>query len=312
MAELGLQVESIKPYLGKCGLGSESWVKGYTAEDGWYRADMTHRSLETWVAGMDSEPEADKALGIVRREYEELLAGMAEGFSKALREDHWSVPSVLHQTQVYSEAVQPGGSRTAFFLVDAMRFEMGVELSRLLAGAQELTVKPAIAALPTITSVGMAALLPGASGSFSVIAHKDELGSKIEGTAVASSTDRMKFCKSKVPDMVEITMGKLLETSAARLTKALGDASLVVVRSQEIDKLGEGGDDWMARQVMDTVVPNIARSVRKLAGCGSGGLSSRPTTASSSPCGKVKTCEWILQAAPPWRFTAAAGRGMGE
>jgi predicted ATP-dependent Lon-type protease len=43
---------------------------------------MTHRSLETWVAGMDSEPEADQALGVVRREYEELLAGMAEGFSK--------------------------------------------------------------------------------------------------------------------------------------------------------------------------------------------------------------------------------------
>ncbi|MGV8073350.1 MAG: PglZ domain-containing protein [Syntrophobacteraceae bacterium] len=270
MAELGLQVESVKPAMEKCGLRSESWVKGYTAEDGWYRADLTHRSLETWVAGMDCEPEADKALGVVRREYEELLAGMAEGLSKSLRESHWSVPGILHQTQVYSEAVQSGGGRTAFFLVDAMRFEMGVELSRLLAGALELTVKPAIAALPTITSVGMAALLPGASGSFSVVAHKDELVSRIEGTAVASSTDRIKLFKSKVPDMIEMTMGKLLEISAGMLAKALGDASLIVVRSQEIDKLGEGGDDWMARQVMDTVVPNIARAVRKLAGCGIG------------------------------------------
>ncbi len=33
MAELGLQVENIKPGMGKCGLGSESWVKRYTAED---------------------------------------------------------------------------------------------------------------------------------------------------------------------------------------------------------------------------------------------------------------------------------------
>ena len=36
MAELGLQVASIKPALGKCGLGTESWVKGYAAEEGWY------------------------------------------------------------------------------------------------------------------------------------------------------------------------------------------------------------------------------------------------------------------------------------
>jgi hypothetical protein len=147
---------------------------------------------------------------------------------------------------------------------------MGVELSRLLAGAQELTVKPAIAALPTITPVGMAALLFGASGSFSVVAHKEKLASRIEGATAAVSTDRIKFFKSKVPGMVEITLGKLLETSAGRLAKALGDAALVAVRSQEIDKLGEGGDDWIARQVIDTVVPNVARAIRKLAGHGIG------------------------------------------
>lgn len=270
MAELGLQVEAGKLALSKCGLKAEAWVKAYAAEDGWYRADMIHRNLETWVSRMDSEPEADKALGIVRRDYEELLAGMADGFSKALRESHWSVPNALHQMQVYSEVVQPGGGRAAFFLVDAMRFEMGVELARMLSGAQELTVKPAISALPTITPIGMAALLPGASGSFSVVAHKDRLASRIEGSTVASSTERMKLFKSKVPDMVEMTLGKVLESSPGRLAKAVGDSSLVVVRSQEIDALGEGGDDWMARQVMDTVVPNIARAIRKLAACGIG------------------------------------------
>ena len=64
------------------------------------------------------------------------------------------------------------GGRVAYFFVDAMRFEMGVELARQLEVTKDLTIRPAIAALPTITPVGMAALLPGASASFSVVEQK--------------------------------------------------------------------------------------------------------------------------------------------
>ena len=49
-----------------------------------------------------------------------------------------------------------------------------------------------------------------------------------------------------------------------KLKNAIGEARLVVVRSQEIDKFGELGGDFLARQVMDTVLQNVARSVRKL------------------------------------------------
>jgi bisphosphoglycerate-independent phosphoglycerate mutase (AlkP superfamily) len=41
----------------------------------------------------------------------------------------------------------------------------------------------------------------------------------------------------------------------------------VIVRSQEIDMVGETGA-YHARQVMDTVIDNLARAIRKLAGLG--------------------------------------------
>ena len=84
------------------------------------------------------------------------------------------------------------GARTAYFLVDAMRFEMGMELAQQLDGAEDLTVRPAIAALPTITPVGMAALLPGASAGFSVVESKDNLAADVEGSVVVTSAQRMK------------------------------------------------------------------------------------------------------------------------
>ena len=56
--------------------------------------------------------------------------------------------------------------------------------------------------------------------------------------------------------------------SKAKLAKRLGTAERVVVRSQEIDFFGEGG--FQARAVMDTVIDNLARAVRKLASVGIG------------------------------------------
>src|SRR5262249_22684987 len=133
---------------------------------------------------------------------------------------------------------------------------------------KDLTVRAAVATLPTITPVGMAALLPGASASFSVVDSKGKLAAKIEGTAMTGLADRLRFIRAKVPDVVETTLGKLLGMRPAELTKAVGEASLVVVRSQEIDFAGEMDGDMLARQTMDSVIGNLARAVKKLAAAG--------------------------------------------
>ncbi|MCP4250536.1 MAG: PglZ domain-containing protein, partial [bacterium] len=85
---------------------------------------------------------------------------------------------------------------------------------------------------------------------------------------MSSLTARMKFFKAKVPDMIEMTLGKLMSATRSRLSKQVEQASLVVVRSQEIDFVGEMDGDLLARQVMDTVIGNLARAVKKLAGAG--------------------------------------------
>jgi hypothetical protein len=80
--------------------------------------------------------------------------------------------------------------------------------------------------------------------------------------------ERLKFLKAKVPGVKEMTLGKLLGSSPAQVGKAIGSAPLVVVRSQEIDFVGEIDGDLLARQVMDTVIGNLARAVKKLATAG--------------------------------------------
>ena len=83
------------------------------------------------------------------------------------------------------------GGPVAYIMVDSMRYEMGVELRDQLKDADVLKLEAAVAAIPTITTLGMAALLPGASASFSVT----EDGAKL--TAI----------EGEPPDMAQLPLG---------------------------------------------------------------------------------------------------------
>lgn len=268
MAELGREVARIQPLLKKVDGTPRSWVEGYAND--WYRADLAQRALESWVAKLEDEPAPalEKALGLVRRNHEALLKEMTQGYTAALAAAGWSVSGVLHQTRIYSELVEPVRGRVAYFFVDAMRFEMAADLIEHLEGAQELRILPAVGALPSITPIGMAALLPGASSSFSVVDHKGKLAACIGDTSMPGLTERMKYLKAVRPEAVDVDLGELLQKSTRALEKRLADARLVIVRSQSIDGLGEMDGGLLARQIMDTVIGNLARAVRKLARTG--------------------------------------------
>lgn len=268
MAELGERIEAARGELPVAVEKPEAWVDRYTEEDGWFEIDTSHRRLEYWVARMGEEPESYRALNVVRNEYEDLLRRMADGFFRAFHASNWSVPGVRHQTEIYSSLVEPKTGKVAYFLIDAMRYEMGVELARRLEQARDLVIEPVVAALPTVTPIGMAALMPGASSSFSVVARRDKLAAIIDETPLSNSNDRKRLLESRVPDSTDFTLSKLIDMSKSRLQTTINDASLVVVRSQEIDAIGEGDGGHLARQFMGMLVDGLIRAVKKLSAAG--------------------------------------------
>jgi hypothetical protein len=272
LAELGREAQKVQAAARKLTGGVQAWIAAYTDSNGWYRLDQMHRRLER-LAGSVEEELDERALGVVRRAYEDACQVMAEGFTIALEGAGWTVAGALHQSRVFSEVVNGRLKPVAYFLVDAMRYEMGVELAQRLQPpdgerAAEVQIKAAVAALPSITSVGMAALLPGASASFAVVEQGGKLGSRIEGTFLPDLPSRRKFLAGRIPGLVDLTLDELLGLPRSKLTKKVEGAQVVIVRSQELDHAGEGGFTYQARQVMHTVIDNLAHAVRKLAGVG--------------------------------------------
>ncbi len=267
-AELGRRLERVAEEAARLPAKPERWVAEYAAEAGWFEADFLHRTLEALVAGAEPEAEVEGAIEAVRQRYDQATQAVAARFTEALRSAGWSVPGVLHQTHVYPDVVKATGGATAYVIVDALRYEMGVELRNRLDGAENLALRPAVAALPTITPVGMVALLPAAAGSFTVSEAGGTLVAKVAGVAMKSLKERSRFLAAQVPGFVELEVGQVLEMRADKLRKKVEGAPLVVVRSQQVDDLGESASTLLARQVMDTAIANVARAVRRLASAG--------------------------------------------
>jgi len=246
-----------------------AWIERYANADGWNNVDGLDRRLGAFLSAMDEEPVATAAIRKVRQAYAEWVRILSEGFTPSLVRSQWDTGWELDQTQVFDTRVKPTQQPVAFFVVDALRYEMAKELAERLGQVGLVKLEPAVAALPTITPVGMAALLPGASESFSVLpVPSGGISGAIEGITLADWPARWKHLQARVPGAVEIRLEQLLHMSPDALSRYVKGSRLVLVRSQDIDAVGEADVGLVAQQAMATVIPNLARAVHRLSHSG--------------------------------------------
>lgn len=271
MATLGLALQATKTHMQALKDKPDAWFAWYTeGESAGHLVDRRFRELETAVASLEEDPEAEPAYSLIRQSYDRFLEECTEGFTKAASNHGWQVPGTLHQTRVFEDVVRPLPLKKALILVDALRFEMAVTLkARLEDRVDELRLRPVVAAMPTITSVGMAALMPGAASRFDVVQEGGKVGSKVGGTFLPDLAARKRHMKDAVPASVDVDLQTVLSLDVEKLKAQFQGADLVVVRSQEIDASGEGGLSSLARQAMDSMLRlELPKAIRKLSSAG--------------------------------------------
>jgi len=264
-ARLGLVADEVAAALKSPPKSAADWVLRYA--DTWHWLDRAQRRLEAWLPKLEHDPD-ERAIAAVRHRYDEVVDQLARGFVGVLEHGGWEVGDVRQQTAIFDDLVRPQSGPVAFFMVDAMRYDMGAELAERLEDHGEVTIEPAVGVLPSITPTGMGALMPGASVSYDIVAEGSKLAAKVDGSVLKDLNARKKHVAARVPSSVDLDLGEVMQLSSSKLKKKVAGRDLVVVRSQEIDFFGEGGFGFQARSVMDTVVDNLARAVRKLAGVG--------------------------------------------
>ena len=181
MIEIGRQADDVVATIAKANGKPEQWIERYVANgpDGWHRFDHAQRRLETLLAAIEDEEVSDVAVARCRAKYDEVARRQAEGFAKVYENAGWAITGILPQHRVWAEVVANLPKPLAIVAVDAMRYEIGVELADRLVRSGEVKLRAAIAALPSITPIGMAAILPGAAADFSIAERSGKLGALI-------------------------------------------------------------------------------------------------------------------------------------
>ena len=242
--------------------------------DPWCLLDTHHRHLESRWHNFDSDAvttaearEADPQgrTPILPRSG----SGLARRSSPAIAKAKHPIPGLLPSPGLRDGETKARRTEAGrLFLVDAMRFEMGIELAERFPKTLSRSQFAPLTALPSITTIGMAALMPGASASFSVVEQAGKLGAMIDGSFLPDLASRKKLAAARLPQMIDMTLDNLLGLSQAQLRNKVQSAQVVIIRSQEIDNAGENSTDRQARRIMNEVLGDLATAIQRLARVG--------------------------------------------
>jgi hypothetical protein len=280
-AQLGLTLTHAGPRIGAAS-GLEEALQAYTERGA--AADQAHRHLEQRRLSLlyPQLPEFEAlrtALDGARLAWRAWADAWAREFN-ALCRAHGFLPGAAQQQRtLFDDVVRPmaqeAGS-TAFFMVDALRFEMAEELYRQLSDTPASTVqlKARYAELPTVTEVGMNVLAPVAQGGrlSPAMSYTSDGRASVAGFAsgefrVSDPETRKRAMQDRVGGSTcpWLSLEEVVSRDSASLKRAVAKARLVIVHSREIDNAGEKG---VGPAVFDHVLQKLRAAWRLLRDAG--------------------------------------------
>lgn len=191
-----------------------------------------------------------RALDGLRELYRAWADALSRQFLALCEEQGFLITESKQQRHVFERWVRPltEQGRVAFFMVDALRFEMAVALREQLQKAEpraEFKLSAALSELPSDTSVGMNALCPvTANGHLRPVLKDGAIeGFQSQTYQVKSKDERKRSMHARVQgtNCPWYELKAVLSSDVARLKKVVAQARLLIVHSLEIDKAGEAG-----------------------------------------------------------------------
>lgn len=193
---------------------------------------------------------------------------LATTFSRALEQEKFVLPGILRQRDIFETIVRPSleSDKTAYILVDSLRYEMGCALAELLhRDGERAEVTPAIGTLPSVTQIGMAALLPRAGTTeMTLVATDSGITLKLNNTILKTKAERLAYLESHVDTQLQICSLEELFTLNKKQKELFKKANFLIITSQEIDEAGESDMLLRTRHYMDEIIRVLRNAMRLL------------------------------------------------
>lgn len=207
--------------------------------------DRLQREFEQAIGEyVSTDPIVDDVIGYGRARYAQIAEKIQPIFTKHVEAEGWPLSKRLSNVNVFDKFVAPllaeHGKRVCYFMVDALRYELGLELYRQLLEAGDAGIHAACAQFPTVTSVGMVSLLPNAGKKLRLERDGNSLVSFMDDQRIATVAERMRVFQQIYGDRFA---EKTLKSYVDSKRKTQDTVQLLVLRSTEIDSLLENDPD---------------------------------------------------------------------
>ncbi|MBM3302812.1 MAG: PglZ domain-containing protein, partial [Deltaproteobacteria bacterium] len=177
-----------------------------------------------------------------------------ERFSQQPTADIEGIPLVTHHL---GEKLWKSSGRRAVIIVDGLRYDCALAIQEVLKG-HDVKIGAVRAELPTITPIGMTALLPLGDAELSLEVRSNYPHPILNGTDCSQPKARLEYLVQFGADCRSI---EDLESRSGK-PKNLGEL-LVVAGHDELDDIGHGSADNLVRH-LQLEVQRLGRLIRKL------------------------------------------------
>jgi len=227
----------------------EEFTKHYT--DDWWQLDYWALKLASVQTSLDGE-DKNRFVKPAWVAYRRFLDSVNRAFVNAVKREGWQ-PTQWN----FWQSIRFGQERVAIFIVDALRFDLAKYLQECVGNVVNFETRSLKAVLPSITEIGMAALLPNAEG-LSVAWESDRLVVKVQRQKITSRSERKNWFGRFIG-----RDGKIVDLDELRTTD-LSDTRILVVFSRELDEFGTFVSDIHPHGLLE-MVSRIAQGIRFVA-----------------------------------------------
>ena len=218
-------------------------------------ADRLHREFEQAASDLlVSQGVLLSLIKFIRSKYSSITEKVQAAFTKHVENSGWPPTGRLSNCDVFDrfvgEALKEKGQRVAYLMVDALRYELGVELQKLLSEDASVMLYASYAQVPSTTKVGMASLLPAARTDLVFTVKDDYIIPMLADKPVENVSQRMETFRSRYGDrFYELPLNSFIRNK----TKISENVDLLVIRSTEIDSLLENNPETTLGLILSTL-----------------------------------------------------------
>ncbi|MEA2083912.1 MAG: PglZ domain-containing protein [Thermodesulfobacteriota bacterium] len=262
-SQLIIQTGDIRDDVNKVGNNLTGIFHFYT--DQFRQIDLLHRNMERAISDTLGEMEnLEQLIDTARAQYLEVAEALQAKFIDGVTEEGWPLSGPLRNNDIFDKFVAPwlkDRKKTALFMVDALRYELAVELEADISGKYKTEFHAVCAQLPTVTSVGMAALLPEVNGHLELQCDQGKIIPRIKEAKVVTPKDRLAYVQSIYGDLCAmIDLDKLVKQKTIKLSP---QTNLLLVKTTDIDAFGET-NPYDALMLLPRIISKIIAGISKL------------------------------------------------